>query len=517
MTSIHFAHPGSLLLLAALPILFLLIRRGVGLRRVALRRFGVDTTAARLGLWGRAICLAAMLCLVLGLAEPFSAGTAKEMGDGGEIVFLLDVSRSMLSDDVRPSRLERAKQAIAEFVNQRPGERVALIAFAGTQSVECPLTNDIAFFQEMLKRSGPGSVSRGGTRIGDAMQFTLRSAFDDLVEDRKRLVLVTDGGEQDRDPWAMTDELERRKVQLLIAGVGSELQDSVVPVSISDRTPLLYHGETVRTHLESAELRKMAQTAGGEYRDISENPLGLRPNAAAPANLERARLSAIVLAAIAFALLLTESVASKLVRTRGIAIGLVAALLFDMPVRLSAQNETVADWARQGEEAFDNAKYGSAIEFYKIAVKQSNGRLDLIYNLACALYSDRDFEEAFKEFSHAQMNAAKGSDLDWKCRKGRADSLYQMSANADPSAGEFMLVTALNEYQDLAKLRTDDDAAFDAQVVERRLAAIRKRSRTRPHESRETKSIDPGAMNGTTQGLGGLPTTGQRVAVDQDW
>jgi Ca-activated chloride channel family protein len=507
--------------LVALPVLFALMRRGTRLRRSTLKRFGVDSRA-RVAIWSRAISLIAILCVVFALArpkiQPASTDPSTNDGAGGEIVFLLDVSRSMLADDVKPSRLERAKQAIAVAVNQHPRNRIALVAFAGTQSVECALTTDHAFFQEMLKRTGPRSVSRGGTRIGDAIRFALHTAFDDLDQDRKQLVILTDGGDHQSGPEPAALEASDHGIRIFIAGVGSDQLDSIVPVSVSDRTPVRYGGKVVLTRLESLALRKLAEATESEYRNLGETPLVLASeDASAKAGADQGLWIAISLAAAAFVLLLLETVASKTIRQRTVAICTAAILLFDVPARLNAW-EPVEDWAQEGRDAFEALHFYSATEYYKVAVKLSPDRLDLIYNLACARYADGKYDEALIEFSKVEAKAPKNSDLQVRSRKCKADALYWKSATAQPSEAEYMLLTALSEYQDVSKLRPDlTDAAFNAEVVERRLAELR-RSSSQPRPSELERPQHTGmSVSRIAKAVGGPGVAGSRQVVEQDW
>src|ERR1700733_6991880 len=177
----RFEHPSLLLLVGVLPALIALYAWADRKRRQAQARFQssaptqVHFSRRR---WKRACLLAAAISLIVALSKPAwerPGGAPPE--DTGDVVFLLDVSRSMLSDDIAPTRLARAKLIIAGLVRQFHGERTALVEFAGVPSVECPLTIDEAFFKTMLERASPTSVARGGTHIGDAIQFSLDSVF----------------------------------------------------------------------------------------------------------------------------------------------------------------------------------------------------------------------------------------------------------------------------------------------------------------------------------------------------
>jgi Ca-activated chloride channel family protein len=113
--------------------------------------------------------------------------------EGRDVVFLLDVSRSMTAGDVAPSRLERAKLEISETIQTIQGDRIALVAFAGNSVVKCPLTLDYGFFSMILKDISPQSVSRGGSQLGDALRMVESTVFDDQAREQRDIILITDG------------------------------------------------------------------------------------------------------------------------------------------------------------------------------------------------------------------------------------------------------------------------------------------------------------------------------------
>jgi len=165
--------------------------------------------------------------LILAIARP----TWKDVwvdtsGAGRDVVFLLDVSRSMLGTDAGPNRLESAKTAIRDCVKTLQGDRVALVAFSGSASIRCPLTSDLAFFYDKLEEAHPdfipaGEVRVGGTRIGDAIRKTTEKLF---TADRKGfqdLILMTDGEDQQSSPEATVERLGHLGVYLIAIGIGT--------------------------------------------------------------------------------------------------------------------------------------------------------------------------------------------------------------------------------------------------------------------------------------------------------
>lgn len=234
----------------------------------------LDPGAGR-GVWGRAALeIAAIALTVVALARPaWNPVPEKRPAKGRAVVFLLDVSRSMLAGDLVPSRLERAKLAIADCLERVAGDRVALVAFAGTARLLCPLTVDYGFFRAALREAGPESVERGGTMLGDALRHA-----DDLLFAKTRdgsgvdLVMLTDGGDvADGDASFAVEAAKRageKGMRLIVVGLGDEAQGGRVPVAApgGGREFLKYRGREVWDRLHSALLRRMAAaTPGGVY------------------------------------------------------------------------------------------------------------------------------------------------------------------------------------------------------------------------------------------------------------
>lgn len=267
-------------LLWLLPVFWLLFVYAGAARRRALRRFAETEMLSRLlaqvsparRRWKQALWLLAMVGVILALARPCWNPVAQEVKrQGRDVVFVLDVSRSMLADDLKPNRLERAKLAINDCLEVLEGDRVGLLVFAGTSLVRCPLTLDYGFFRLMLADVDPTTVSRGGTKIGDAMRKVMSDVFDGQFRQHKDVVLITDGEDQDTFPVEAAQKLGEEGIRLLAIGLGDENHGT--PIMVTDeqgqRKFLLDNGEMVRSRLDGDTLREMvAKTPGGKYLPV---------------------------------------------------------------------------------------------------------------------------------------------------------------------------------------------------------------------------------------------------------
>ncbi|MBN1163673.1 MAG: VWA domain-containing protein, partial [Candidatus Krumholzibacteriota bacterium] len=197
---------------------------------------------------------------------------------GRDIVFILDVSRSMVAEDLAPNRLEKAKYSIRDMIARLEGDRVALVVFAGTAVLKCPLTLDYGFFNLMLEDVDTESVSRGGTMIGDAIRKTLDEAFDDQEKKYKDIILITDGEDHDSFPVEAAEEAGRRGIRIIAIGLGEEYQGKRIPITDEkgNRTFLTYQGQEVWSKLDATTLRKIAnETPGGRYLNVATGTIDL--------------------------------------------------------------------------------------------------------------------------------------------------------------------------------------------------------------------------------------------------
>ena len=250
-------------------------------RRQALRGFAQPTLLEQISRkvnlaarrWKAALVVAGFAVLVIGLARPAWNPIPQEVvRRGRDVVFLLDVSRSMLAEDLAPNRLERAKLAILDAIDRLEGDRVSLVAFAGSASVKCPLTLDYGFFRMALEDISPTSVARGGTMIGDSLRKVLQEVFDEQQSQYRDIVLITDGEDHESFPVEAAEAAGGRGIRLIAIGLGDENVGRRIPVSNSNGEIgfLKYKGEEVWSRLDANSLRQMAAaTPGGRYLNVA--------------------------------------------------------------------------------------------------------------------------------------------------------------------------------------------------------------------------------------------------------
>ncbi|MEM9280328.1 MAG: VWA domain-containing protein [Verrucomicrobiota bacterium] len=271
-----FLEPARLGLLIFVPMLWIIFQYAAKRRRAATAAFSGDhpiKESIRVAQRRRRTWMATGLCFSVAMAIVALARPAWERipvdasGKGRDVLFLLDVSNSMLAEDVAPNRLERAKLAILDCLSSLEGDRVGLVIFAGSPSIVCPFTTDYAFFKQMLEEATPGNVSQGGTRIGDALRKTVDKLLSDERKGLQDILLISDGGDQESRPVEAAKELLDRGVFLVTIGVGDAVSGARIPLLSEEeqasgrREFLRYSGEEVWSRLEPRALKDMAEVA----------------------------------------------------------------------------------------------------------------------------------------------------------------------------------------------------------------------------------------------------------------
>jgi len=213
------------------------------------------------------LMLAAIVSLVMAAIDPrWDKDIVEVQRRGVDIMVCLDVSRSMLAEDIAPNRLERAKSELADLLTELRGDRIGLVTFAGKPVLSCPLTIDYGAFRMTLDEVDTKSSPRGGTLIGDAVRLAADS-FTDKVKGHKAIILITDGEDQKSLPVeAARDAFEQHGIKVFTVGFGDMVRGTRIPISENGRRRYLqYKGEEVWSKMDRTTLEQMALAAGGIY------------------------------------------------------------------------------------------------------------------------------------------------------------------------------------------------------------------------------------------------------------
>ena len=221
-------------------------------------------------------CLA-VLFLSIGLANPKIGTELKSINrEGVDIVFAVDVSKSMLAEDVAPNRLLRSKRIISEIINSLSSDRVGIVAYAAQAIPQVPLTTDFASVKNFLQIIDTDMLSSQGTSIDAALNLSA-NFFDQNSETNRVLILLSDGEDHDDIPESLINLIIENNINLISIGVGQD-SGSTIPIKINgtvDSYKKDNNGEVVITKRNSEILKKIASSSGGEYIDgnITEETL----------------------------------------------------------------------------------------------------------------------------------------------------------------------------------------------------------------------------------------------------
>lgn len=430
----HFQHPAILLLLWILPVVAALLVMAQKRRIAAAQRFIDQPMIGRLmpELGGSRPWTKGIL-LLLGLGFAIVAAAQPQYGiyyektkqqHGVDCFVLLDVSRSMLAEDVAPNRLARAKSDIRDLLKKLGGDRVGLIVFAGKPVLKTPLTTDAGFLEMVLEDVDTQSAPRGGTLIGDA----IRKALDSMPprgDHDQILVLLTDGEDQDSFPLDAAKQAADRGVRIFTVGLGDSQEGARIPIR-SDSGKLEYVKEEGKEHWSKTDqsiLQKIANQTGGvhvsagtrtyDLGEIYEDHLAGLTRGEEEKEVTRRRFNDQyqVFLAVAFVLLLIDrwlpvcSANSRCVARSA----LLAMCVFSFTAGAPTSAEAAA-WGgaaqkvNQGIEAFHARDYKSAAEAFGAAAEASPDEPRIAFDHGCVLAAQGEYDKAVEQFQIAMAS-----------------------------------------------------------------------------------------------------------------
>jgi Ca-activated chloride channel family protein len=472
----------------------------------------------------RGLTLAALALLCVAIAGP-QAGFHWEQVTrrGNDIVFAVDTSRSMLTPDVKPNRLARAKLAVADFVSRLDGDSVSLVAFAGSAFVQSPLTLDYGAFDESLDALDTHIIPRGGTDIASAIREA-QATLEQRKDSDKILILVTDGEDLDGNALAAAKDASRSDgMKIDTVGVGTANGD-LIPLPADQGGGFLKDadGNPVRSRLDEAGLRAIATATGGMYEPLGAEGQGLDAiyrQALAPLakhdlagrrqrvynQLYQWPLAAALLALLASMLVGTRrrSRASEGVNKRTPAPTIAPAfsgaripaaatfglLLLASSLPAHASTATAAS-------AYTKGQFAAAAQDYAAAAKHDPRDPVLQYDLGTAAYRAGQYKAASQAF---QASLAVQQSAGAKRLAEQQDTFYNLGntlyrtgqkiEQTDPQQTIQTWTQSVKAYDAALQLRSGDvDSKFNRDFVQRKLAQLQqKQSEQQKQQQKQQK------------------------------
>jgi Ca-activated chloride channel family protein len=474
------------------PVLAVLFRLGAHRRRAALERFADSHLLEAIAPGERdrpryrkaASLTVATALIIFSLAQPKWGYQWEEIQrQGVDIVIALDTSKSMLADDLAPTRLGRSKLAVQDLLDALPGDRVALVAFAGSAFVECPLTLDYGFCKTVLADIDVDTIPYGGTNVGGAIRKSL-DAFEDTLQQHKALIIITDGENLEGDPVAAAEAAKEKGVKIFTMGVGSRAGSLIPQIVDGERRYLKNTGGTpINTRLDEEMLQRIALTTGGKYVRAAGggDPLmdiykaGIEPLEDRSLGMSRIRRYEHrfqwPLALALFILLFEEgSLAAlmrrlvKLLRFRHV----TTVVLLMVCCASSAFAEPVYKRVREGNKLFEGGKYQDAYDRYSDAQIDAPEMRELDFNIASTLFRQGKYEEAIEAYSRGAGSVRR--PVEAAAHYGIGNSKFAMG---EKQGSLELMREAIDSYRQTLEITPDDaDAKFNIEFVQRRIKEL---------------------------------------------
>jgi Ca-activated chloride channel family protein len=440
------------------------------------------------------------LCLaLLSLAQPRWGYTFEDVKRKGlDLLIATDTSRSMLSNDVQPNRLERVKLAARDLINELQGDRVGLIAFAGRAFLQAPLTIDYEAVMESVNDLDTTTIPEGGTNISSAITLAMQSFGKSAVGNRA-LIIFTDGEELSGDAVNVAKAAIDAGVRIFTVGVGTP-QGSLIPITSENGETAFVKdsaGQVVKSKLDDKRLREIAQATGGLYVYLENGPRtmqqiyneGLAKMQAAEIDVRLSRRPieryewplGAALAALALSMLIGER---KRVRER---------IHVPAPAKVTAATAALMIFLCQfafggapGLDAYSNGKFEDAYGQFQQTLKshpQSRAEDKLQFDSGAAAYKLKDYSKALESFSQALLSPDTG--LQSKGHYNLGNTLYQRGEaqkSDDKKLSEW--TNALDHYEQTLKLEPQNkEAKENYEYVKKKIEELKNKKQAEQQPS----------------------------------
>ncbi|MBE2202817.1 MAG: VWA domain-containing protein, partial [Chthoniobacterales bacterium] len=383
---------------------------------------------------GRRILRGVLIVLALGLvllalAQPRYGFTQREIKQRGrDVIVAVDTSRSMLATDVAPNRLARAKLLTQDLIRLLKGDRIGLIAFAGSAFLQAPLTLDYTAVVNSLEELDTNVIPKGGTNIASAIAVA-EQAFGKAEGQTRALVILTDGEELDADGVAAAKRAAEQGIRIFTVGIGST-EGSLIPVRTEDGRQDFVRdttGKPVQTRLDESRLAEIAKTTGGFFLPIGQDAAkeifqqGIQPMDASETGVFSARQPLERYQwplgfAVGFLILWLLVGERRRVRPHRVVAAVILAFAF-LP-RLEA--------AASGLQEYQAGNYEQARKTFERHLQSTPDSREVQFNAGASAYKLGDFEQAISHFTNALLTENK---------KLREEAAYNL-ANALVRRGE---------------------------------------------------------------------------------
>jgi Ca-activated chloride channel family protein len=494
-------------------------------------------------IWKRVLLAGAVACVFIALARPhLFFRWEEETRNGIDLLIAVDCSKSMLTEDVKPNRLERAKLAISDFANELPDDRLGLIAFAGDSFLQAPLTLDHDAFQTAVQELDTDTIPRPGTDVGGAIDAGV-NALKSQSSNLKILILVTDGEDLEGHAVTAAENAAKAGLKIYCVGVGTPEGDLIPDRDDSGALMYLHDsgGQIVKSRLDEPTLRQIAEDTGGAYARLGQRGEGLQEIydkyiATLPRHQVESRRHRVEFEqyewplALAIFMLVASMLISERTRSSGedeappgpprrrgapspvqrapagagaavVALGLLLTLV--LPAHAS-----VSDTA---ERDYKSGKYPEAEENYQNAAAAAPKRDDLKFNTGDAAYKAGEYSQAEDAFRQALETPDLA--LQEKAYYNIGNSQYRQGEATEKYDNKKTIKTwqdALKSYESALKLHQSADTQYNYEFVKRKLEQLKQQQQQQQQNQDQKNQQQQNSSGGqNSQGGSGQPQQNQ--------
>lgn len=363
------------------------------------------------------LLLIAFVLTVIALANPrLPSGTEMVTRSGMDLMIALDVSKSMLAQDILPSRIERARQLVGKLIDQLPEIRVGLVVFAGRAYLQMPLTADHAAAKLYVSSATPDVVPTQGTVIGDALKMCY-SSFREQEHQYRSVLLISDGEDHDDNAVKVAKAIAAEGVMISTVGIGSP-EGALISDPQTNEPKKDAEGNPVITKLDEATLKSIAGAANGIYLRFTETESLVASLAAKMAASDsrtftekssaRYRYLFPWILMVVLILLLLELLLSDVRKIRAVPgpLKTAAVLILFMVTGTSVYAQKENKLVKKGNQAYQEKKYSQAVSEYRQALRVNPSGSAARFNLGNALYRSGQANESLNAYDSAIIQSA---------------------------------------------------------------------------------------------------------------
>ena len=450
----------------------------------------------------RVLVAAGVGCLFIALARPQAGFRWEETHrQGRDILFAIDTSRSMLTPDVKPNRLTRAKLAVDDLLDKLDGDGTGLIAFAGNAFLQCPITLDYDAFRASLEALDTSTIPRGGTDIASAIHEA-QAAFKTRANTDKILILLSDGEDLGGDAVAAAGAAAKEAVTIFTVGVGTSNGELIPIAGSAGATEFVKDpsGNFVKSRLDEATLRKIAEVTGGLYEPLGQRSQGLtaiysqglarfaRHDLASRRHKVYFEQFEWPLLAGLLCLLADWFIGTRRrePRSRSVTIGEPVAeaprfrpkpaAAFGLSVLLAVWPGVAHASPQSAEKAYGQGNFAQARQEYAATAARRPTDARLQFNLGAAAYKTGDFAGAARSFETGLKTDQVPVQQESYYNLGNTQyRLGQQAEKTDPQQITKLWQQAVKSYDAALQIKPGDaDAKFNRDLVETKLEQLKK-------------------------------------------